>query len=239
VRLEYRQACRQANEAIVEARQKFNQDQLNAARDNPRTKWSIIRNILHHNALSDSKPFKECQDLTNKLSLFFRDKVRLVKQRISVSFANLNLDPLFADSAHSGIHYTDLPPPALSEVLKLVNSMSAKSSAADRFPASLLKSCSDVFVPLITRLAHLSFTEGVFPTVYKTASVTPLLKKKGLNSDDPANFRPISNLNTISKILERLFLSRFMHTLKTAVLSASFSPPIVVVIRLRQPFYGS
>ena len=35
-------------------------------------------------------------------------------------------------------------------------------------------------------------------------------KKTGLPSTDPVNFRPISNLNNISKILERLFLSRLL-----------------------------
>jgi len=53
----------------------------------------------------------------------------------------------------------------------------------------------------------MSFSQGVFPTKYKLSVVTPLLKKPNLNSDVPANFRPISNLN-ISKIIERLFLSR-------------------------------
>jgi len=41
------------------------------------------------------------------------------------------------------------------------------------------------------------------------AIVTPLLKKPTLDDQNPANFRPISNLNNISKILEKLFLSRF------------------------------
>ena len=77
-------------------------------------------------------------------------------------------------------------------------------------PTSILKSCSDVFSLLITRLATLSFHEGSFPDSYKTASVTPLLKKKDSDRDDPANFRPISNLHTISKLLERLVLSRIM-----------------------------
>ena len=48
-----------------------------------------------------------------------------------------------------------------------------------------------------------------FPSSYKLASVTPLIKKNDLDRDNPANFRPISNLHTISKILGRLFLSRF------------------------------
>jgi len=37
----------------------------------------------------------------------------------------------------------------------------------------------------------------------------PILKKPNLDRDDPANIRPISNLNNISKLLECLFLLRF------------------------------
>ena len=49
-----------------------------------------------------------------------------------------------------------------------------------------------------------------FPASFKTASVTPLLKKKGLDRDDIANYRSISNLPTISKIVERFFQSRLI-----------------------------
>jgi len=52
------------------------------------------------------------------------------------------------------------------------------------------------------------FSEGKFPTRYKTTSVTPLLKKKDLDSDVASNYRPISNRHTISKMLERLFIAR-------------------------------
>ena len=65
------------------------------------------------------------------------------------------------------------------------------------------------FSELISRLANLSFAEGIFPTTYKTAAVLPLLKKPSLDPSIPANHRPISNLNNISKILERLFFLRF------------------------------
>ena len=42
----------------------------------------------------------------------------------------------------------------------------------------------------------------------KIAQITALIKKPKFNRDDPSNYRPISNLNNISKILERLFLAR-------------------------------
>jgi len=48
-----------------------------------------------------------------------------------------------------------------------------------------------------------------FPATFKHALVTPLLKGHALDKSVPSNYRPISNLNFISKVLERLFLSRF------------------------------
>jgi len=64
----------------------------------------------------------------------------------------------------------------------------------------------EVFAPLIAGLAELCFRDGVYPTRYKSAMVTVLLKKT-LDRDDGANYRPISNLHTISKIVQRLVLS--------------------------------
>ena len=71
--------------------------------------------------------------------------------------------------------------------------MSSKSSPVDCIPTSIIKTCPDVFAPLIAYLAKLSFSEGRFPSRYKTASVTPLLKKKDLDSEAACNYRPISN----------------------------------------------
>ena len=57
-------------------------------------------------------------------------------------------------------------------------------------------------------LANLSLQSGKFPSCYKKAQMLPLLKKPGLESSSPANYRPISNLTTVSKVLERLVLTR-------------------------------
>ena len=64
------------------------------------------------------------------------------------------------------------------------------------------------FSDIIARLANLSFTEGVSPNSYKSAIVTPMLKKPNVDRYDPANYRPISNLSNMSKLLKRLYLSR-------------------------------
>ena len=91
----------------------------------------------------------------------------------------------------------------------------------DFIPTSLIVSCSDVFSHLIAHLANLCFAEGCFPSCFKSALVTPLLKKPDLDTSNLSNFRPISNLNNISKILERLFLTRIKKHITS---SPNFSP---------------
>jgi len=80
----------------------------------------------------------------------------------------------------------------------------------------MLKSAADVMGPLITRLANLSFSEGVVPSSLKCGRVTPLLKKPGLDKSDMSNLRPVTNLSTLSRLMERLPLRRLRpHIMST------------------------
>ena len=98
---------------------------------------------------------------------------------------------------------------------------SNKSSSMNFIPTSLIKSCSTVFSEIISNFANLSISQGSFPLFFKLAQVTPLLKKPGLDKNTPSNYLPISNLNNISKLLERFILSRIQyHTIS----SCNFNP---------------
>ena len=98
-----------------------------------------------------------------------------------------------------------------AEVAELLSLSSSKFCQQDFIPTSLLKSCSLVFSELISYLTNLSMSQGVFPSSFKIALITLLLKKAGLDKNDPANYRPISNLNNISKLLEKLLLVRILN----------------------------
>ena len=126
--------------------------------------------------------------------------------------AGLVPDPFAWDVVFHGEKLVDLNSLSPTEVLRLVSSLPGKTSPLGVIPTSLLKNCTDIFVPIIVWLANLSFGEGKFPSKFARAQVTPILKKNGLDPEIPSNYWPISNLNTFSKILERLFLSRLkMH----------------------------
>jgi len=61
---------------------------------------------------------------------------------------------------------------------------------------------------IIAHLANASFSTGLFPRSMKFAIVTPSLKKAGLDKSVTKNFCPVSNLSTVSKLLERLAVVR-------------------------------
>ena len=76
-----------------------------------------------------------------------------------------------------------------------------KAVGLNKLSACLLKDASDVIAPILTGLINKSFTDGVFPGVWKCAKVTALFKDGDKSLQD--NYRPISILPTKSKIIER------------------------------------
>jgi hypothetical protein len=66
----------------------------------------------------------------------------------------------------------------------------------------LIKENLDILSPLLTHIVNSSLSSGVFPGEWKTALVTPLLKKRGAELVFK-NYRPVSNLQFLSKLAER------------------------------------
>ena len=72
----------------------------------------------------------------------------------------------------------------------------------------LLIECLDSILPSLTDLFNSSLASGILPQCFKSALVTPILKKRCLDHNDLNNYRPVSNLYFIAKILEKLVSSK-------------------------------
>ena len=66
-----------------------------------------------------------------------------------------------------------------------------------------MKDCIYILVMPIVSIVNLSLSEGCFLSHFKSALLSPLLNKPTLNRDDMKNYRPVSNLSFLSKILEK------------------------------------
>ena len=89
------------------------------------------------------------------------------------------------------------------EVLKIVRGSSSASCSLDPIPTYLVKECLSELITPITNIVNLSLSTGIFPSKMKAALVRPLIKKPSLDADQLKNYRPVSNLAFISKVIER------------------------------------
>ena len=94
------------------------------------------------------------------------------------------------------------------ELKHMVSELSNKFCCLDPIPTFLLKSCIDELTPIILYIVNESLKTGVFPGTMKNAVVKPTLKKTNADPDVLSNYRPVSNLSTMSKLLERVVLQQ-------------------------------
>ena len=79
---------------------------------------------------------------------------------------------------------------------------SPKAAGVDELSGRFLKDGANVLAKPISALCNLSISQGVFPSTCKVAKLKPIFKKG--KKTDPSNYRPISLLPSISKIIERV-----------------------------------
>ena len=94
-------------------------------------------------------------------------------------------------------------------------SSAPKSCELDPFPSKLLMEFLDSIIHSLTYLSNSSPAYGIFPQCFKSALVTPILKKRCLDHNDLNNYRPVFNLCFIAKILEKHVLSQVYAYLKS------------------------
>ena len=100
----------------------------------------------------------------------------------------------------------------------------------DPFPAVLLKEYLDL--PTLCRIVNLSLESGQLPYSLKTAVLSLLLKKPSLDHELLGNYKPISNLKVISKIIEKvvaLRLQDYLHGPSSRAFTMTFFCKLIIV----------
>ena len=88
-----------------------------------------------------------------------------------------------------------------------------KATGTDSLPSNLLKDCALVIAPPLTHIINMSLETSTFPSIWKSAKITPIYKSGNL--DHVENYRPISVLPILSKILEKVVHQQLYDFLET------------------------
>ena len=98
-------------------------------------------------------------------------------------------------------------PASVEEVSRTINNLKPKNSSGyDDISNKLLKILHPVITHPLTNIINMSLQEGIFPDDMKQADTIPLYK--GKERYYTTNYRPISLLLTLSKVLEKIVYKR-------------------------------
>ena len=79
----------------------------------------------------------------------------------------------------------------------------------DHIPTKLLKEILPSVIEPLTNIVNTSLQQGIFSKHWKVAVIGPLLKKIGLELTT-SNYRPVSNLTFLSKVVEKAALNQLV-----------------------------
>ena len=194
---------------------KYFHDKLISVSSDLRKTWSVIKQIV-----AKKKPERRFRNMKDSSGIC-SDPLH-----IATKFNNFfaNIGPSLASKvpstqlSHKDFlvgHYANcffLNPTTPFEVSSIVHSLkNSKREGVEGLSLSPIKETIDLLAAPLSHICNLSFERGVFPDKLKIAKIVPVFK-----SDDPSlfsNYRPISILPCLSKVLEKLFYLRLSEFL--------------------------
>ena len=108
-----------------------------------------------------------------------------------------------------------------TEILNLLHGLVAsKASGMDGISAKVLKIAAPVIAPSLALIFNPSIFTGIFPSDWKIARVTPIFKTGAKH--DMENYRPISVISIVSKIMGKLIYNQlYDYLINSNILSNS------------------
>ena len=168
-----------------------------------------ISNSLFGKVTSSPLPEGNEIDICDNFIIFFNEKIRKIRDFLDrQSTCEIIFDEF------NGIPFNEFQLVTNDYVKNIILKCSTKSCDLDPIPTSLLKQCIDFLIPYITDIFNISLSSGCVPDLFKQAILIPLIKNNSLDSNILSNYRPVSNLPFLSKVLEKIVISQLMSHIK-------------------------
>ena len=195
------------------AKQQYYYEKCVTHKNNTRKLWKTVNQVIHK---TNNK-----SEVIEKLKIGSLEEYRgnYIAEEFARYFANIGEEyaTKLTRPNKDLKHYLDriqhsplsifLTPITNAEVIKHINNLKPKkSSGLDGIDNLLIKELRDIISEPLTSIFNNSLTEGLFPSRMKISKVVPLHKAN--NKDETTNYRPISLLLTVSKILEKVMYVR-------------------------------
>ena len=197
----YKATKNNTNSLMNEARKVFFKGFIEDNSTDQKKLFSATKRLLGRENEIEYPKFNDRAVLADKFSDYFVQKIDIIQTKLDnmASTAPPHIASENVPDVPSISQFTLL---SESEVQKLIEATPKKSCMLDPIPTPLVIGCIDILLPVITKIINISLKTGQFADQWKCALVHPLLKKPGLDLV-LKNYRPVSNLQYISKLTEK------------------------------------
>ena len=155
--------------------------------------WSILKEVTNLDYREEIQPDIINKDTANKFNKFFANVGIEVQKKLGIQIKAPNL-------TESGIFKFKLETDErIDYLIKRIRPDVA--TGYDQISSRLLKAAAPAILTHLKEMINLSYETKIYPDALKRANVKALHKKGEYNN--PAQYRPISILTTISKVFER------------------------------------
>ena len=204
---EYRQARNKVVSLIASSKRTYYNKLFNESSSNPKALFRALDGLLKSPPPTQFESFPALKDLPSSFLRFFKDKVIRIRNALEgCDPASSSLVPRNA----VGKSMLSFRPIHEAELSKIISSSRSTTCAADPMPTELFKACIPSVLTTLTSIVNSSLASGTVPASFKIATIKPLLKKANLDGSDLSNYRPISTLPFLSKVLERVVLAQLL-----------------------------
>ena len=193
----YKDTMTTYNKAIRLARKDYFSKLISDNMGNSRVLFSTIDRLVN---TPSPPPPQQSSMKCEELALFFDDKITMIRASI---VPDVGLSEI-SKPHRTEITMREFTCITLPDLCKTVSECNSATSCLDPIPTAFLKRVFDSVSSHVLKIINMSLQTGIFPDAFKTAVVKPLLKKANLDANELKNYRPISNLPFISKILEKI-----------------------------------
>ena len=212
--LKYKKLRNKVNSQLKKDNININNERVKSA-DSENEIWKVVKDITNPKRdsnivlVEDNKTIEDEREVAEIFNDFFIDKINLLKENIDQSKVEDPCTRLKEKMESKNITFK-LKLVSEKMVLKTIKNMkNKKSSGLDEITQEQLKMGADILVIPLTKIINASIAEGVFPDAWKQGVVTPVLKKG--SAVDKNNYRPVSCLSVLSKVLEKVVCNQITN----------------------------
>ena len=203
---EYRKAKNFYTLSLKRARINFFSQKIKSCANDSKNLYKVLNGLTGHKK-DIILPNGDSESITaEKMSDFYVEKVSKIRKIIQDSGTPIKTtnNNSIDSTGHKNTSLLKFKHMTMNELKTLVSSLKKKSSKLDPVPTTILMKVIDILYPFILHMVNSAISECSFPPPLKHALVTPILKNSSLDPNKFNNFRPVSLLPFLSKILEKI-----------------------------------